>query len=48
VNGVVGARQLVVDVHDFQTDEAQPALLEAADDRANEPTLHGVGLENDQ
>ena len=48
VDGVVALRHLLVDGQQPQADDLQALALEAADDVADQASLHAVGLDQDQ
>ena len=48
MNGVVFFRQRARDLHELHADDAQAALLEAAQNFAGQPALHGVRLDDDE
>src|SRR5438105_3368268 len=47
MNGVMALREIPIDLHEFQSDEAQTLAFESIQDCEGETTLHGVWF-NDQ
>ncbi len=47
MHGVMPLRQRPLNTQEFHTGDTQSALLKSADNLAGQPTLHGVGLDDD-
>ncbi len=48
MHGVMPGRKLGADCLHFHRDQTQAAALEAAEDLADQPALHAVGLDDNQ